>query len=692
MTASFDGLNLIIDRVARADRFDAERHIHINRLHKYNQQAVLKEGSTDKSSLESNGILHMSLTTIIADLQVARRIAEDPADLLYYDRYFEPDCVLSESSKKFYNDLSNLTDQADLHLLMLRLYCYFYDIATPALQLEPIGPSDVGAHDAYLHWLGEYGQFWWDEYYDPSEELEQIEAGFEPTRITDGDGDEYVTWDLTDLDKFADYIFPDALEKISEFFTEKREILNYLYEHSVKMINLTAWERIQVDGNNTGEDSTAWIKVDPRGNKEGASNRFFNRRFNCKYFNHFEEYSEFGICNKAIGLTVTNFWIRSTLLAGAEMAKSISDYIPILGKLEEDRESAIFTKAEVQNWLDWYAKRKEWHKSLHAVGEWWLSHTDEPSTKDIAKSWKKLVELQDIVKIKLDDLELLKADQLIVKKKGTKKLPSTEAETMKKAMEALEPFQEAFDKHNLEVKIQKKSAIQHQSTEPSKNTLAVLEKYWLNKPRGIGIKNEFSELNKASRLEEEIRPYLGTKEYHDWYLALAQGEPTCNRHQIGVQKVTKAGAKDSAFRNAGMRFVELNGLDPVDKFDQVTLFKALRDQINATGLPEFKRNLIIRNLSLAERTDQLEPCFFDELVNEGFDFPEVQTLFNVAQKKVGQKIVTKKTLYDTRQVAGILAKEQAEGSSLRPKLPSKVKATVIRTTGPEGQAPYSKEK
>ena len=695
MTAHSEGIGLIIDRVACVDRFTAERHIHINRLHKYNQQAVLKEGSIDKSSLESNGILHMSLCKIIEDLEVACRIAAEPQDLIRYDRHMDPDCVLSESSKKFYNDLSELTGQADLHLMMLRLYCHHYKISAPILKLESPGPDDLDDEYRFDFWIKEYGQLWWNEYFEPSEELDKIDAGFEPNRETDGD-EEYVSWELEDLEKFADHALPNALDIISDFFTEKREILNYLYEHSVKLINRTAWEQIQIDSDRFGFDSS-WTKVDPRSKEQGSENRFFNRKFQCKFFHVLEEYPDFGTVLEDGTLTVTNFWVRSTLIRAAKMVTSISDYIPILGKLQADKQSAVFTKDEVQKWLDWYAKRKEWHKALMLVGEWWHSYTNEPSTKDVIAAWNKLNELQDVVKIKLDDLELLKADQLIVQKRGIKKLPSTQAETMKKAMEALEPFQEAFDKPDLEVKIQRKPVAKYQPDEATTNSLAMLERYWLNKPRGIGIKNEFSELNKASRLEEEIRQYLGTKEYNDWYYALAGGEPTCNRHQIGMQRVTKVGAKDSAFRNAGMRFVELNNLDPVDKFDQVTLFKALRDQVNATGLNELKRNNIVRNLGLAERSDQLKPCFFDELINEGFDFDEVTTLYNVAQKKVGQKIVTKKTLYDTRQVAGLFAKEQAEGSSLRPKMPTKPKApsnieVEVSITGPEERPVYGKGK
>ena len=76
-----------------------------------------------------------------------------------------------------------------------------------------------------------------------------------------------------------------------------------------------------------------------------------------------------------------------------------------------------------------------------------------------------------------------------------------------------------------------------------------------------------------------MRDYIGTPEFDAWYNVLNDGEGRCNRHAIATKKVTKAGAKDSAYRNAGMRFVESNNLEPVANFDEVTLEKALTDQV-----------------------------------------------------------------------------------------------------------------
>ena len=284
---------------------------------------------------------------------------------------------------------------------------------------------------------------------------------------------------------------------------------------------------------------------------------------------------------------------------------------------------------------------------------------------------------------------------------GPKKMPANEAETINKLWDAIEDFKPYLDKYGLEVKVQKKQ--DYDQDVATRNSMELLEKYWKT-PRQFTIKklnNPFGSLTEASRLEAKLRDYIGTPEFDAWYNVLNDGEGRCNRHAIGYQKVTKAGAKDSAYRNAGMRFVESNNLEPVANFDEVTLEKALTDQVRRQcklkDMTEGKINAIARSLRGTSR-DDLVQAFRYSLQDAGYESSDIDTFLGQALEQEGKKIITKKTLYDARQVAGLLAYEQDKNPKLqpkelpKPKAPSNVKATVIRTTGPEEQASYGKGK
>jgi hypothetical protein len=314
-----------------------------------------------------------------------------------------------------------------------------------------------------------------------------------------------------------------------------------------------------------------------------------------------------------------------------------------------------------------------------ALNKWWWSPEDYMKSKEVQPIYDRMVELQDKVKIKMDDLELLKADQAVLAKVGPKKKPADQADTIKKLLEAVEEYKPFLDKYGLVFRIEKK----YDFDSPDPSALKFLEEIWTKPKRSnLGLKRDKSEepgqLANASKLEAKLRDYIGTKEYDAWYNVLNDGYGRCSRHAIGYQKVTKPGAKDSAYRNAGMRFVEANHLEPVANFDEVDLEKALTDQVKQQcknkDIPDAWINNIIRGFRWCRGNEELEDEFRLRMKEVGYETSALDTFIMLAQSQVGKKITTKKTLYDARQVAGVLAYEQDKNPKLQPKELPKPKA------------------
>ena len=662
----------LIDRVADIDGTNLDGLVHPSRLYKYKKEALLDAESISVGSIESSQILHLSLDEIITTIGCALSINYNDAVFLGWHRIKDPGCSCSESNEDFYNGLERMYNQAVLHWQFLKIWNHhFGDEKSNVLSYRSDDPSD-----GPTYYLLEGADEWFRLYYADDD---RGEAGFEAEQ----DG-----WssNIDDESAFLDYIESDLLELVSEFFKANSEKLNYLYAHSVKSINLAAYDQWRIKGANSKIDLD-WLKE-----SKDSKHLFFTRAFKSKFID-----GGFKIFDR------TGYGVTFFLEASCNVAESIKSYIYVLEKLEATKESSILTEDEIKEWLDWYADRKKWHKAYSRLHDWWNS-SDPTIPSEIEEDWETLKDLIGKVKVKIDDLEVLKADQLVVEKQGAKKAPENEKEAIKSIMAKIQKEKELLDKFGLEVRIEAKTLNYHPQR-ATESSLEMLEEYW-KKPARKNLSlnkdqtNKHYDLARASMLEAKIRNYEDLPEYKAWFDVVANEKGQCTRQAIGFQKVFKEGAKDSAFRNAGMRFIAAHKLEPVANFNEVTLEAALGEQLRIQGklkgLTEPELRGLIRGLQQSVRQEGLENYFFYELQNLGYEFSDIEFLKKQAYEQVGKKEATNRTLYDARQVAACLVMDQRDNKKLQPKAPPKPKAPsqveALSITGPEEQAPYDKEK
>lgn len=661
----------IIDRVAMIDNSDLSKRVHRSRLYPFNENALVAV-VPDKNTIGTNVVWLMQMKTILKAISAAARISSDHKWLL--DDTFQ-NLKLSDSSKKFYDHLAHLNDEAQSNWCILRVWFR---------HLQPIHgwSNNLLSYESELDYFDDWSfhaPYYFNEW--PADELAEI--GLLCDYEYNPDNDEYEPLDIYvddihTLNQYFEFEFDD-INKVIKWFTDYKDELNYLYGHSVKLINQVAYDayehwlvtEVSPEDFDNNSDIAKWPKTPKLEGKQ-----FFSRYFRARFFQ--EKFPVFKVAN--------SFEVKGRLTQAKNMSSSLQEYTYYLDHLSKTGSSALLSRKEVKKWQEWYANRKKWHDAYVKVSDWFYSHEDIPTAEEMESEYIKMVELQDKVKIKRDDLDLLKADWHVLSKVGPKKMPANEAETINKIWDAIEDFKPHLDKYGLEVKVQKKQ--NYDQDVASRNSIELLEKYWKSS-RQIGIKkpdHSFGSLTEASRLEAKLRDFIGTPQYDAWYEVLNDGEGRCNRHSIGYQKVTKAGAKDSAYRNAGMRFVESNNLEPVANFDEVTIEKALADQVRHNcklkGMTEGKINSITRRLSGMSRDDLIQ-AFRYSLQDAGYESSAIDTFLGQAFEQEGKKIITKKTLYDARQVAGLLAYEQNKNPKLqpkelpKPKAPGKPKVVVL---------------
>ena len=667
----------IIDRVAYINNSDLTDKVHPSRLYTLNKSALITE-VPGRDEIGSNLVWLMQMDTILKAIFAASNIATK--DSFLSPRFQFPHAVeLADSSAKFYHDLVEFSEVAEYHWCILRVWfthlraSYGWERNLLSFKSDEEYQQEWSYHS--MRFVNEIENL---DNFDLADWGLSMEYEYNPKT-----GENYPTEVIIDdFDHFnSAYEFElYEVDKVIEWFQGNLDEINHLYQHSVKLINQTAYDLFvewKLTENNFKESQDE-ARMNWPNTPKASGYQFFSRGFRASIFN--EDFECF--------TSVSSLIVRNMLTIAESMSRSLSEYTYYFDHLEETGSTAILTAGQVKKWQDWYRARKEWHRAYLDLNKWWWSPEDKITDEEMEPVFQRLVKLQDNVRVKMDDLELLKADQAVLSKVGPKKKPADQADTIKKLLEAVEEYKPFLDKYGLVFRIEKK----HDFDPPDLNALRFLEEMWTKPNRSnLALKRDKSEepgqLANASKLEAKLRDYIGSPEWEAWYEVLNDGEGRCSRHAIGYQKVTKPGAKDSAYRNAGKRFVEANHLEPVANFDEVTLDKALTDQVKQQcklkDIPDAWVNNIIRGFRWCRGDEELRDEFSLRLKDVGYEAQDIDTFIKLAQFQVGKKITTKKTLYDARQVAGVLAYEQDKNPKLqpkelpKPKAPSKPKVVVL---------------
>jgi hypothetical protein len=667
----------IIDRVAYINNSDLSDKVHPSRLYTLNKSALITE-VPGRDEIGSNLVWLMQMDTILKAIISAGNITSDNSMLLPRFQY-QHDVELADSSLNFYDDLRAFADDAEYYWCILRVWfthlrsSYGWEKNLLSFKSDEEYKQEWGFHS--MRFVNEIENL---DDFDLAEWGLSLEYEYNPKT-----GEQYPTEVIIDdFDHFNSvYEFePYQVDDVIKWFQGNLDEINHLYQHSVKLINQTAydlfvkWKLTENTFEQSQDEARMSWPLTPKGN----GYQFFSRGFRTSIFN--EDFECF--------TSASSSRVRNMLTVAESMSRFLKDYTYYFDHLEATGSTAILTAGQVKKWQDWYRQRKEWHLTFMGLNKWWWSPEDNVTAEEMEPVFQRMLELQDKVKIKMDDLELLKADQAVLAKVGPKKKPADQADTIKKLLEAVEEYRPFLDKYGLVFRIEKK----HDFDSPDPTALRFLEEIWTKPNRtNLALKrpksDEPGQLANASKLEAKLRDYIGSPEWEAWYDVLNDGEGKCSRHAIGYQKVTKPGAKDSAYRNAGMRFVEANHLEPVANFDEVNLEKALTDQVRQQcklkDIPDAWVNNIIRGFRWCRGDEELRDEFSLRLKDVGYEASDIDTFIKLAQSQVGKKITTKKTLYDARQVAGVFAYEQDKNPKLqpkelpKPKAPSKPKVVVL---------------
>lgn len=477
-------------------------------------------------------------------------------------------------------------------------------------------------------------------------------------------------------------------EACVHWFQNNISELNLMYRHSVNLINWDAFQDIllyeemegidcqEVEGsvtcvrlNGSEEPYTyAWWKK-PKDQGDGpfdSNHRFINRYTEAHYLG-----KSFNLGDHHIETVI------SMVKRAGEMDRTLYQYMDAVKDLVSKKESTVFGKTEIDDWVEWFDKRSAWYHSYTQVRSWLYNQYDAPCDKLTLQHYQSMVHLQNDVRIKESTLEHIKADQMMVTQRAKKSVGQTAYQRYK---EFIEKEEDALEKEGFYPKLFQQAEWEAMQKD-IKFDRQRFDNWMLNKSNegasGIGEqwlaalmseieKDEGERIKRLAHLDHELIAYQeGPNKdlYFKWLEALADEDGMCSRKKIGYERVNE-GSKESAMRNAGKRFVESETmclpypLEPVKWFEETDLLDALAieltKQLKAEKLPPQSIKYIVKDFrgQAKGRSEMVMITHFVvELTELKMDNEEIRVRIKDALKLVGKKRPTNRTLYDARHVA-----------------------------------------
>ena len=370
-----------------------------------------------------------------------------------------------------------------------------------------------------------------------------------------------------------------------------------------------------------------------------------------------------------------------------------------------------------KEWEKWWETRNKWFEAYQVLTRWFNQQTLPPDNETAAKAFKVLKKHNQEINISKDKLEDIKREALIKvwktwsDKKGIKK-----AEDKSEALETFNTLQreygEMFNKFGyslrlVEKKDEERNRRVHNFLDDAFGSLKERERNVLNLRYGLNFGDDHSSLVKAltthlENLSNESYTFKDEKfsrlatldfllnsheknpKFEEWLRVLSDSEGRCRRQVIGYQKVRSDADKkvsESTYRNAGMRFVEKHGLEPVAQFAEIKLVDSLVNEFrdHCKTNPKYSKEAVRQLCNFMKRegdSDNLIECFAECCVKMQIDESTALVLLERAYPLVGQKKANNKTLYNARHVAISFIEEDMDPKP--PQAPRGVVAEVVK--------------